>query len=266
MVRFDSAQAGTPVAEWLADARLDALPSLAMQSNSAVIVLAAHPDDETLGAGGLIAEYSARGVPVRVVVVTDGGASHASSADRSTEQLVADRRAEAVAAIAVLAPNAILDFLEIPDGAVREHRREATALVRSILAQHREAATHAPVTLVAPWRGDGHRDHRIVGEIAAEIVAELVAEFGAGSAELLEYPIWMWHWATPTTDAVDWDALVQLSLSEAASAAKQRAIGEYRSQTQGDPPLLRADFLGHFDRATEIYFRQRDLLQAVRTE
>ncbi len=39
-----------------------------------LLVLAPHPDDETLGFGGLIHEYLARGKPVEVVVVTDGDA------------------------------------------------------------------------------------------------------------------------------------------------------------------------------------------------
>ncbi len=39
-----------------------------------LLVLAPHPDDETLGFGGLVAAYRERGKPVQVVVVTDGDA------------------------------------------------------------------------------------------------------------------------------------------------------------------------------------------------
>ena len=41
------------------------------------IVVAPHPDDEVLGAGGLIADRRRRHVPVTVVAVTDGEAAYA---------------------------------------------------------------------------------------------------------------------------------------------------------------------------------------------
>jgi hypothetical protein len=40
------------------------------------VVLSPHPDDETLGTGGLIAEACTRGQEVDVIVVTDGSGSH----------------------------------------------------------------------------------------------------------------------------------------------------------------------------------------------
>ncbi len=52
--------------EFLADAR----PW--QPSERPVLVVAPHRDDETLGAGGLIAAQRSRGIEVRVVAVTDG--------------------------------------------------------------------------------------------------------------------------------------------------------------------------------------------------
>ena len=46
----------------------------ALTAYPALLVLAPHPDDETLGFAGLIDAYSRAGKPVRVVVVTDGDA------------------------------------------------------------------------------------------------------------------------------------------------------------------------------------------------
>ena len=51
-------------------ARLDAL--LGAAPGGGALVLAPHPDDESLGCGGLIAACAAEGRPVRVVVVSDG--------------------------------------------------------------------------------------------------------------------------------------------------------------------------------------------------
>src|SRR2546430_10087895 len=46
---------------------------LAVKRGERLLVLAPHPDDETLGAGGLIQRVLARGGTVRVVLVTAGG-------------------------------------------------------------------------------------------------------------------------------------------------------------------------------------------------
>ncbi len=41
-----------------------------------LVVVAPHPDDETLGLGATMAQLAARGVDVSVVSVTDGGAAY----------------------------------------------------------------------------------------------------------------------------------------------------------------------------------------------
>ena len=43
------------------------------------LVLAPHPDDETLGAGGLIARLRRAGVPVTIVAITDGENAYADT-------------------------------------------------------------------------------------------------------------------------------------------------------------------------------------------
>jgi len=62
-------------------------------SPSHVVVLAPHPDDETLGLGGLIATLSALRIRVTVVAVTDGENAYANVSGlglvRRKEQLAA---------------------------------------------------------------------------------------------------------------------------------------------------------------------------------
>ena len=43
--------------------------------NKKILVVAAHPDDETLGCGGAIAKHSNEGDEVKVIVMTDGVSS-----------------------------------------------------------------------------------------------------------------------------------------------------------------------------------------------
>jgi len=47
-------------------------PALSLQGVERVLIIAPHPDDETIGAGGLIQAARSRGAEVRVVIVTNG--------------------------------------------------------------------------------------------------------------------------------------------------------------------------------------------------
>jgi len=254
-VSFDAREAGTPAAVWAADPRLalGALAEVDPRGHGPVVVLAAHPDDETLGAGALIATAAAAGRPVTVVVVTDGAASHPDSSTVDRAALRDLRLEEARAAAAELGPAVEVVALGVPDGALREHRDEVHGRVADLLrARH-------PGLLLAPWRGDGHRDHRVLGEIAAAVVAELAAEIGdegapSAAPRLLGYPIWMWHWADPRHPDVPWADLVHATTDQEARVAKQRALARYVSQlrplspTPGDEAVLRPDFAEHFSR------------------
>ena len=77
-------------------------PGDSVRTLGRTVVLAPHPDDESLGCGGLLARLAAHGVPARVVVVTDGAQSHPGSAAYPPERLRALREAEARAAVAAL--------------------------------------------------------------------------------------------------------------------------------------------------------------------
>jgi LmbE family N-acetylglucosaminyl deacetylase len=81
----------------------------------------------------------------------------------------------------------------------------------------------------ATWRGDGHPDHESVGRAAAAATERT-------GATLLEYPIWMWHWARPDDDAVPWQRMSRVRLDRAATARKQRAATVFRTQLTPHEP------------------------------
>ena len=235
MVTFDATMPGTPAATWQTAIAERELPPLDLDADR-VVIIAAHPDDETLGAGGLIAAASQMGIPVEVVVVTDGGASHPDSPTHRPEQLVAARAAEVRAAVAVLAPHATVTVLGYPDGQTSHFRMQITAdLARFVTGDH--------TLVVAPWRGDGHRDHRVIGEIAASL-----------SSRLLEYPIWMWHWAS--TGDLPWGDAALLDID---AELKSRALDCHLSQVAplseapGDEAMLIPDFLANFRTGQELF-------------
>ena len=244
---FDAAQPGTPAALWLGDARAAGLPALDLSVVDRLVVVAAHPDDESLGAGALIAEAAMRGLPVTVIVVTDGAASHPHSPTITPDELRRLRASEARLAVHRLSPDAEVHLLAFPDGAVAENRAAITTALGDLLPD-------LPGLLVAPWRGDGHIDHRIVGEICAELAA-------GGSFSLLEYPVWLWHWAAPDDADVPWQRFVALEPRGDALAHKQNAIAAYASQAEplsdqpGDEAMLLESFLENFRGKRELFVR-----------
>jgi LmbE family N-acetylglucosaminyl deacetylase/SAM-dependent methyltransferase len=249
VVTFDARGPGTSVATWEADPRLATLPAAPGLLGS-LLVLAAHADDETLGAGSLIASAARAGQRVTVVVVTDGTASHPESETTTSAELGEARRREARAALDELGPGVRLVMLGVPDGGIREHR----AAVRDRLVELVDEL--APSAVVSTWRGDGHRDHRVLGEVAAEVVAA-----ADPAPELLEYPVWMWHWGSPDHPDVPWPRLVQLTVGEEARVARQRALARYVSQVMplsarpGDEAVLRPEFLAHFAGGRDVFVR-----------
>jgi hypothetical protein len=67
---------GTAEEAWDEWAGLKHLPAADPLDWPSVVLVAAHPDDEVLGAGGTMAMLAAAGTRLRLIAVTDGEASH----------------------------------------------------------------------------------------------------------------------------------------------------------------------------------------------
>lgn len=76
-----------------------------------ILVVAAHPDDETLGAGGTLAKYVKLGYKVSVVFLTDGVGARP---DRMSLELVSRRQYAARAAMDILGVQDLM-FGDFPD-------------------------------------------------------------------------------------------------------------------------------------------------------
>ena len=240
---FRHDRGGTPSTAW--DATVSSLPVLILPATRhRVVVAGAHPDDETLGAGGLVHAAARSGRQVHVVTATAGEGSHPHSPTWSPEALADLRRTELRSAIAALAPDAEVRCLDLPDGDVAAHvETVVAALVETI-----GPAGH-DVVLCAPWRGDGHPDHEAVGRAAAIAAART-------DAVLLEYPVWLWHWAPAGTLPAE---ASRFPLEPADLDAKRSGVAAHVSQVgalspaPGDEVLLGPDLLAHFDRADEVF-------------
>lgn len=250
MVTFTHLERGTSERVWQADGRVREAPPLDHDIDDLVVV-AAHPDDETMGAGGLIRRIHALGGRVTVVVATDGEASHPRSVSHSRTDLRSIRRAEVTRALRTLAPSAQVHFLGLPDGGLRENAAALDdALDRVLLTLD---AAPARTLIVAPWSGDGHRDHRISAESAGRVAARL-------GVRHLGYPIWLWHWGQPSD--VPWDRGTSLRLTPGESSIKAHALRTHVSQLHplsdapGDEAIVPAAMQAHFLRDTELFLAE----------
>jgi LmbE family N-acetylglucosaminyl deacetylase/SAM-dependent methyltransferase len=238
--------AGTPAAAW--SELIASLPAWQLPPGAHRLVVAgAHPDDETLGAGGMVHAAAAAGLRVEVVTATAGEGSHPHSPTHPPERLAAVRRDELRRATSVLAPRAQVTCLDLPDGDVAAHEEALVAALVGVVG-----TSGSDVVLCAPWRGDGHPDHEAVGRAAATAA-------GRTDATLLEYPVWWWHWGRPDRlPDVRPASLARLPLSVADRDAKRSAVAAHGSQVRplspapGDEVLLGDDLLAHFDRDCEV--------------
>lgn len=184
-----------------------------------LVVISPHPDDETLGAGALIASHRHAGRRTIVVAVTDG-----ENAYDNYPGLAAIRTKEHSDAIRVLGGDeAKIVRLRLTDSGLAEHEQALEdALTQLVTAEHH---------IVAPWIGDFHPDHEICGRVAQRVAREC-------GARLSWYFFWTWHRGTPAT--IEDLHLSTFPFGEDVLEQKLAALHCHRSQLEyplGEPIL-----------------------------
>ena len=232
---------GTAEQEWRSWPLLHELPVLDISQCPGVVVVAAHPDDEVLGAGGLLAMLAASRVRLRLIAITDGEASHPGLDRAAAGRLAEARVAETSAALQRLGARAEIVRLKIPDTGVARREPEVRAALSKLVPGFQ--------VCLAPWEGDLHADHEAAGRAARGACT-------AAGVRLLSYPIWMWHWAHPRDSRVPWEHAMRVPLSAAAIRRKRAAIGCFTSQLRPRgpqcPPVLPPEVIAHFVRDQEV--------------
>ncbi len=125
----------------------------------------AHPDDETLGMGPVIAKYAAEGVEVSLITATRGerGWFGDEASDPGLEAMGRVREAELRAAARKLGI-ARVDFLDVVDGELAQ--AETDPLVAKIVSVLREVRPQVVVSF-GPDGDYGHPDHIAISQLAA---------------------------------------------------------------------------------------------------
>jgi LmbE family N-acetylglucosaminyl deacetylase len=189
-----------------------------------VLVVAPHPDDETLGCGGTIAQHLEAGDQVCVLVVTDGGGSRAGGLGR--DEIRRLRATETARAARSLGPVDLVQ-LGLPEGrwAPGDLLEHLVALLRS----------HAPQLVYAPSCIDFHPEHVKVARVLADALRSLE---GSVRPKIRIYEL-----QVPLTPIL---ANIAVEVGGAAAKKKARALSDYRTQ-QGS--------LGHVPRQSR-YLRR----------
>jgi len=207
-----------------------------------VLVLAPHPDDESLACGAAIAAAAASGRAVSVAVVTDGSRSHRASASHPPERLAALRRAEVAAAVEILTGRAdAMTWLGYTDLAAPETQADFAAV------SDRLGPLSEVTAIWTTWGGDPHPDHLRTWELGRWLSARHgIALFGC--------PVWgrvETRWPLP-------DRLCRFP-SAPWRALKARAVAAHVSQMtrliDDDPEgfMMAPELARHFVETDEIF-------------
>jgi LmbE family N-acetylglucosaminyl deacetylase len=189
------------------------------------LIIAPHPDDETLGTGGLIARFAQEGNPAWIVFLTAGEASHIGAPSWPPERIARTRRREARRALRALGhPGDRVTFLGWPDS--KPHAPDSPDFKRSgafLIGLCRRGQLG---TVVTPWRGEDHCDH-----LAAFQLAEYVVRRAHGRIALLEYLVWGWKRPRLSHEVRDFGVVTL----DAANFRRRRRTALSRHRTQISP-------------------------------
>jgi LmbE family N-acetylglucosaminyl deacetylase len=197
---------------------LTGLPAF-LPGSAPMLVIAPHPDDETLATGGLLCAQRGNHVSIMIAAVTNGENAYAGNEGlgelRITEQTLAAARLG-------IGSESLLR-LQIADTKV--------GLNRSTVVERLLPFTTSETHILAPWPYDFHPDHEACGVAARELAEQT-------GARLTFYFFWTWHRGTPAL--LEGLGLHAFPLDAAQRIAKAEALAFHASQLHhpsGDPIL-----------------------------
>ena len=206
------------------------------------VVVAPHPDDETLGCGGAIALLRQRSIPVNILVMSDGTGSHPSSQLYPPPRLRRLRELETCEALGRLGVDTLdVTFLRLSDTSIPH---PGTADFPTAVERCRHYLyQYSPSILFVPWRSDQHCDHRATWHIVQSCLQDweyppqqlVYSIWGSSTGGLRDLPTGEWGWRLDIRSVVD---------------LKRYAVAAHQSQTTD----LINDDAGGFCLTSEMLF------------
>lgn len=214
-----------------------------MRMSGSILVIAPHPDDETLGCGGLIARLCAENNPPHIAVLTGGGGSLRGRSDISETDVVnARRKLTHDSARQLGLPEENIHFFDFKDGDIATRPESEMSRLRKMIEDL------GPDNILVPHNGEGWPDHLAARDIGIELAPD--------NASVWEYCVWMWYY---NVWRLDWKNAAVLLMSDIEHSAKLRAVDAYVSPLApcGAPwsGVLPEPFLKANRSRTELYFK-----------
>ncbi|AWS00733.1 PIG-L family deacetylase [Metallosphaera hakonensis JCM 8857 = DSM 7519] len=200
-----------------------------------VLVIAPHPDDETLCCGGILARHVERGDDVRVLIVTDGRYGAPTPELYGTDQLVRTRIEESRKATSKLGiPWENLVFMNFEDSRIKVLKAEVEVKIKEVLNRLK------PDLIYSPLPYDNHGDHSELGRIMVKLAPH--SRF---------YLIWIPNSVNKRIELMKLKTWQKIEiLIEKYRKNKIDALMEYRSQLGG----FNEEFLRRFTRKSETFY------------
>lgn len=213
-------------------------------SSLRVLLIAAHPDDETVGAGALLSRLSATGARLAVVHATDGAPADMTDAAAhgfQTRDLYAAAREEELRSALAHLSNAVERFpLGFVDKSLAFRLAELTDALAGVLR-----AFHPSVVLSHPYEG-GHPDHDSVALAATLALSRARLVQPPRHLEFTSYHLWNGTLRSGSFLQDD-EPATMLDADEDAGQLKQRMLRCFVSQRET---------LGHLDTGACERFRR----------
>ena len=202
-----------------------------------IVIVAPHPDDESLGCGGLMATRAAEGRRVVVIVVTDGRAllrRFGIDRDPSELEVSAMRKDETRRSVDILTRGrGELVFLDVPNESLVAQQAATTTRMTTLLAELEPAELYVP----SPF--EGHVEH-----VATHAIARAACAASGACPAVFEFIVTLKR-------GLDLAAVPrrQVSVDVSAHAGLERqALAQFRSHLAVISPRLPKPFEETYDR------------------
>ena len=184
--------------------------SLPINEKARILIVAPHPDDESIGCGGLMLKYGAQ---CEILLLTDGRKGYDSSVPTDEEQLIR-QRAEELRKAAAIAGIEQIYMLGIPDNTLTQNENVVAAF------------DITPYDFIfVPNHLERHKDHAPVLRMIEKMRREQKSK-----ARIYEYEVWSPLFAL--TDVLDLNGLMERKLDMVRQYQSQIRFLDYEAMTE----------------------------------